>query len=169
MNTDRIHPYVNNVDVSGLLAAAAEAQIPGELQRHAHPWIATVGRLHVEKKSQSTIELQSRLAERGMQATGVLVGGGAYRETLEHQSVDLGVQDRVLFLGQLPQPQGMAIAAAADFYFAPMQGNALIEAMAADVASSLMTIPSIGSTSTSAPLGWCRRGTSTPRRRRSSN
>ena len=131
MNVHRIFPYVNNVDVTGLLAAAAGAELPCELRWQARPWIATVGRLHLEKKSKSTIELQSRLAEQGVPATCVLVGDGAYKETLVQYSDELGVQDRILFLGQLPQPQGMAVAAAADFYFAPMQGNALIEAMAA--------------------------------------
>jgi glycosyltransferase involved in cell wall biosynthesis len=121
---------MNNVDVTGLLAAAAVAKLPCELGRRTRPWIATVGRLHLEKKSKSTIELQSRLAEQGVPATCVLVGDGAYKEALVHHSDELGVQDRILFLGPLPQPQGMAVAAAADFYFAPMQGDALIESMA---------------------------------------
>ncbi|WP_426527683.1 glycosyltransferase family 4 protein [Bradyrhizobium sp. McL0615] len=131
MNVDGIFPYVNNVDVTALLMAARQSEIPIELQRRDHPWIVTVGRLHNEKKSKSVIDLQYRLAEMGLHATGVFVGEGPYRDELLCHSMDLGVQDCVLFLGQLPQPQGMAVAAASDFYFAPMQGNALIEAMAA--------------------------------------
>jgi glycosyltransferase involved in cell wall biosynthesis len=131
MNVERIFPYVNNVDVMALSAAAAQARIPRELENRPRPWIVTVGRLHIEKKPKSAIELQVRLAERGVLGTGILVGDGEARAELQRLSNDLGMHDRLVFLGQLSQPEGMAVAAASDYYFAPMQGNAMIEAMAA--------------------------------------
>jgi glycosyltransferase involved in cell wall biosynthesis len=131
MSVERIFPYVNNVDVSALLTAAGQIGIPRELDGRPHPWIVTVGRLHAEKKSNSVIELQMRLAERGLQATGILVGDGPDSDLLERLSSELGVRDHIVFLGRLPQAEGVSVAAASDFYFAPMQGNALIEAMAA--------------------------------------
>jgi glycosyltransferase involved in cell wall biosynthesis len=130
VRAERIFPYLHNVDVATLSVGAAKTRIPEALEDRQRPWVVTVGRLHQEKKSRDAVELQSKLAKNGMPGTGILVGDGEARVSLERLSTELGVHNRMVFMGQLSQLEGMAIAAASDFYFAPMQGNALIEAMA---------------------------------------
>jgi glycosyltransferase involved in cell wall biosynthesis len=72
----------------------------------------------------------------------VVIGDGPCREALERVAVELGVADRVRFLGQLPHPEAVARAAACDLFVMPGVeepfGVAFVEAMAAGV-------PAIGS------------------------
>jgi glycosyltransferase involved in cell wall biosynthesis len=131
MKPERIFPYVHNVDVGALTIDASQARLPGLLKDRPRPWTITVGRLHPEKKPEAAVKLQAKLAQAGLPGTGILVGDGEARKKLEQLARDLGISNRVVFTGQLSQPEGMALAGASDFYFAPLQGNAMIEAMAA--------------------------------------
>jgi glycosyltransferase involved in cell wall biosynthesis len=72
----------------------------------------------------------------------LVVGDGPCREPLERLAAELGVADRVRFLGQLPNPEAVARAAACDLFVMPGVeepfGVAFVEAMAAG-------LPAIGS------------------------
>jgi glycosyltransferase involved in cell wall biosynthesis len=72
----------------------------------------------------------------------LVVGDGPCREQLERLAAELGVADRVRFLGQLPNPEAVAQAAACDLFVLPGVeepfGVAFVEAMAAG-------LPAIGS------------------------
>ncbi len=71
-----------------------------------------------------------------------MIGDGPCREPLERLAGELGVADRVRFLGQLPNPEAVARAAACDLFVMPGVeepfGVAFVEAMAAG-------LPAIGS------------------------
>jgi glycosyltransferase involved in cell wall biosynthesis len=72
----------------------------------------------------------------------LVIGDGPRRRPLEHLAAELGVSDRVRFLGQLPNPDAVARAAACDLFVMPGVeepfGVAFVEAMAAG-------LPAIGS------------------------
>ncbi len=72
----------------------------------------------------------------------LVIGDGPCRVDLEHLAVRLAVADRVRFLGQLPNPEAVARAAACDLFVMPGVeepfGVAFVEAMAAG-------LPAIGS------------------------
>ena len=72
----------------------------------------------------------------------LVIGDGPCREGLERLAVELGVADRVRFLGQLPNPEAVARAAGCDLFVMPGVeepfGVAFVEAMAAG-------LPAIGS------------------------
>ena len=72
----------------------------------------------------------------------LVIGEGPCREPLQRLAVELGVAERVRFVGQLPNPQAVARAAACDLFVMPGVeepfGVAFVEAMAAG-------LPAIGS------------------------
>jgi glycosyltransferase involved in cell wall biosynthesis len=72
----------------------------------------------------------------------LVIGDGPCREPLERLAAELGVADRVRFLGQLDNPEAVARAAACDLFVMPGVeepfGIAFVEAMAAG-------LPAIGS------------------------
>ena len=72
----------------------------------------------------------------------VVIGDGPCRAGLERLATELGVSDRVRFLGQLPNPDAVARAATCDLFVMPGVeepfGVAFVEAMAAG-------LPAIGS------------------------
>ena len=72
----------------------------------------------------------------------LVIGDGPRRRPLEHLAAELGVSDRVRFLGQLDNPDARARAAACDLFVMPGVeepfGVAFVEAMAAG-------LPAIGS------------------------
>jgi glycosyltransferase involved in cell wall biosynthesis len=72
----------------------------------------------------------------------LIIGDGPCRPGLEQLAAELGLADRVRFLGQLPNPEAVARAAACDLFVMPGVeepfGVAFVEAMAAG-------LPAIGS------------------------
>ena len=72
----------------------------------------------------------------------LVIGDGPRRDGLERLAIELGVADRVRFLGQLPNPEAVACAAGCDLFVMPGVeepfGVAFVEAMAAG-------LPAIGS------------------------
>jgi glycosyltransferase involved in cell wall biosynthesis len=126
----RIQPYLNNVDAAALADLAACTPLPAAVRDLPRPWIVNVGRLHPEKLTDDAIRALAELRARGLAARLVLVGDGPMHPDLVRLAAELGVAEHVVFLGALPLAQALATVRAADIYFAPYQGNALVEAMA---------------------------------------
>jgi glycosyltransferase involved in cell wall biosynthesis len=82
------------------------------------------------------------LLDPGRRPEYLVIGDGPRRQWLERLAVELEVADRVRFVGQLPNPEAVARAAACDLFVMPGVeepfGVAFVEAMAAGV-------PAIGS------------------------
>ena len=110
------------------------------------PLVGVVARLQPEKGVASFLKAAARVAEEVPAATFVVVGDGPLRKELFGLAEELGVQDRVLFLGFRPDAQ--ALLELMDVVAVPSvsEGTPLVvlEAMAAGVpvvASSVGGIP----------------------------
>ncbi len=100
----RFHP---GVDAS---AARAEYGLEGG------PWLLTVARLVPHKGVDVTLEALARLAPSRAGLRYAVAGEGPDRERLEARAAELGVADRVRFLGAVPEDLLPGLYAAADLY-----------------------------------------------------
>jgi glycosyltransferase involved in cell wall biosynthesis len=98
---------------------------------------------HLVKRKRHDVVLRAlALLDPAQRPEYLVVGDGPCRDPLERLASELGVADRVRFLGQLPNPEAVAQAAACDLFVLPGVeepfGVAFVEAMAAG-------LPAIGS------------------------
>ncbi len=118
--------------------------------------ITCIGTLHEVKGQRYLIEAAADLVRRGVDIQVAFVGDGPDRERLERQVAELGLGDRVAFLGQRPRAQVIERLAETDVLVAPSVPTSggkreglpvvLIEALAAGVAvvaSHLSGIPEL--------------------------
>ncbi len=118
------------------------ADIPPAIpSRNGRARIVTVAHLVQRKRHDVVLRALARL-EPAHRPEYLVIGDGPCRDGLERLAVELGVADRVRFLGQLPNPEAVARAAACDVFVMPGVeepfGVAYVEAMAAG-------LPAIGS------------------------
>ena len=118
------------------------ADIPPAIpSRNGRARIVTVAHLVQRKRHDVVLRALARL-EPAHRPEYLVIGDGPCRDGLERLAVELGVADRVRFLGQLPNPEAVARAAACDVFVMPGVeepfGVAFVEAMAAG-------LPAIGS------------------------
>jgi glycosyltransferase involved in cell wall biosynthesis len=96
-----------------------------------------VGRFAPLKNVALLIDAFSRLAHRRGQARLLLVGDGPLEPALRKQAAVLGVQDRIVFAGSIPNQQLAPYYSAADVFALPSKfdnsPNAVLEAMACEV------------------------------------
>ncbi len=96
----------------GLDASAART----EYGLDGGPWLLTVARLVPHKGVDVALEALARLAPSRPGLRYAVAGEGPDRERLEARAAELGVADRVRFLGGVPEPLLPALYAAADAY-----------------------------------------------------
>jgi teichuronic acid biosynthesis glycosyltransferase TuaC len=77
--------------------------------RHARPTIVTVAHLHARKRHAVVLHALAELRP-DVRPDYVVIGGGGGRAPLEALAADLGLSERVRFLGQLPNVQALAEA-----------------------------------------------------------
>lgn len=103
--------------------------------------MVTVAHLVARKRHEVVLRAMS-LLDPARRPEYLVIGDGPRREPLERLAAELGVADRVRFLGQLPNPDAVAGAATCDLFVMPGVeepfGVAFVEAMAAG-------LPAIGS------------------------
>jgi teichuronic acid biosynthesis glycosyltransferase TuaC len=103
--------------------------------------MVTVAHLVARKRHEVVLRALARL-DPAHRPEYLVIGDGPCRSGLERLASELGVGDRVRFLGQLPNPEAVARAAACDLFVMPGVeepfGVAFVEAMAAG-------LPAIGS------------------------
>ena len=103
--------------------------------------IVTVAHLVARKRHATILRALAEL-DPARRPEYLVIGDGPCREPLARLAAELGVADRVRFLGQLPNPEAVAAAAACDLFVMPGVeepfGVAFVEAMAAG-------LPAIGS------------------------
>jgi teichuronic acid biosynthesis glycosyltransferase TuaC len=103
--------------------------------------MVTVAHLVARKRHEVVLRALARL-EPARRPEYLVIGDGPCRAGLERLAAELGVADRVRFLGQLPNPEAVARAAACDLFVMPGVeepfGVAFVEAMAAG-------LPAVGS------------------------
>jgi teichuronic acid biosynthesis glycosyltransferase TuaC len=111
----------------------------------AAPWgvvrMVTVAHLVARKRHEVVLRALARL-DPARRPEYLIIGDGPCRPGLEQLAAELDVADQVRFLGQLPNPEAVARAAACDLFVMPGVeepfGVAFVEAMAAG-------LPAIGS------------------------
>jgi rhamnosyl/mannosyltransferase len=105
-------------DFSGLDRQFADSATTARLDDFAagRPLLLTVGR-HVYYKGYEF--LLSAMAQLRSEAALVMIGTGPVSATLHQQTVDLGLQQRVLFLGQVDQPALVAAMHRCDVFCLP--------------------------------------------------
>jgi glycosyltransferase involved in cell wall biosynthesis len=133
MARDRIAAWVQEFDLR-VVDAVPDAEAPEELLSAQRPLICTVGRLHPEKLPGDVVRIFAGAVANGRPGTLALVGDGSERAALEKYVAENGIESRVIFLGQLPLRRAIATMKACDLMIAPMQGTALVEAMASELA-----------------------------------
>lgn len=103
--------------------------------------MVTVAHLVARKRHEVVLRALARL-DPARRPEYLVIGDGPCRDPLERLALELGVADRVRFLGQLPNPEALARAAGCDLFVMPGVeepfGVAFVEAMAAG-------LPAIGS------------------------
>ncbi len=132
----KVHFWRNGLDA---LVAAPEATIDPAQARAALGLaqddfvLVTATRLTRWKRVDRAVDAVARLRSDGIAARLLIVGDGEERLNLERQARDLTLQDRVTFVGPVPQPQVQRYLAAADVFLSVNElsnvGNSLLEAM----------------------------------------
>ncbi len=129
------------VEVVHLGADAPIAAVSDAASGNGRIRMVTVAHL-VERKRHEVVLRAIALLDPARRPEYLVIGDGPRRAGLERLAVELGVADRVRFLGQLPNPEAVARAAACDLFVMPGVeepfGVAFVEAMAAG-------LPAIGS------------------------
>ncbi len=114
---------------------------PAVAARNGHTRIVTVAHLVARKRHEVVLQALARL-DPARRPEYLVIGDGPCRPGLEHLATELGLADRVRFVGQLPNPEAVARAARCDLFVMPGVeepfGVAFVEAMAAG-------LPAIGS------------------------
>lgn len=113
-----------------------------------HTRVLFVGRLTTEKHVEVTLAAVAKLATEIPEITLDLVGGGDQRRSLELTAQRLGITDRVVFYGRVPEDELRALYTKADVFaiasIAELQSIATMEAMASGlpiVAANAVALP----------------------------
>ena len=91
------------------------------------PTILVVARLQQVKLVDHVIRAAAVLKERGRFVKVLLAGGGPYRETLEALAAELGVTDRIMFLGDCDQSWLWRVVPKVSMIVSPLTGRAMAE------------------------------------------
>jgi glycosyltransferase involved in cell wall biosynthesis len=106
------------IDFGRFAPEAADASVRSTIADFARgrPVALTVGR-HVYYKGYAY--LLSAMARLSAEAVLVMIGTGVLSEALQRQARELGITDRVLFMGEVGHPQLVAAMHACDFFCLP--------------------------------------------------
>lgn len=108
------------------LRAAKEKRT--EVSPHNTFKLICVVRLHVEKAVDHLIRMMEILKNRGVPAELTIIGDGDDRQRLEKMTQDLGLTDRIVFLGWKKNGELPDYLVNADAFVAPSAGGSLREA-----------------------------------------
>ena len=131
----------NPVDIAGLQARARMTpSVP--LPSRGTPQLVSVGRLHRQKGYDLLLPAFQQLLQRWPKAGLWLIGEGPDRAKLETQAVELGLQERIQFLGFISDPAPHVRAA--DVYVCSSRYEGFSNAMAEALALGTPAVASAG-------------------------
>jgi glycosyltransferase involved in cell wall biosynthesis len=134
MDEAKISPWIQPLDLREVQEARAE-NAPPSVHAAEHPRIVVLGRLHPEKLALDAFDIFVKAVADGAKGSLVFVGDGLDRPEIEARAKAAGLSGRVIITGLVPHKQAMDILKACDLSIAPMQGSALLETLAAGIAT----------------------------------
>jgi glycosyltransferase involved in cell wall biosynthesis len=90
--------------------------------------ILYVGRLHKEKMVKDLIGMLRLIQEKGLRARLRIVGDGPERQNLEELATNIGVREKIDFIGSRPSEDLVDYYKHADVFVSPLTGTSLREA-----------------------------------------
>jgi glycosyltransferase involved in cell wall biosynthesis len=134
MEEQKIAAWIQPLDLREVQEANAE-DAPNAVLQAEHPRIVVLGRLHPEKLALDAFEIFEKAIAGGAKGSLIFVGDGLDRAEIEARAKAAGFAERVVITGLVPHKEAMAILKACDLSIAPMQGSALLETLAAGLAT----------------------------------
>lgn len=99
--------------------------------------ICSTGRLHWKKGFEYALLAMKRLGQKGLNFRYEIIGGGVELEKLAFMAHDLGIRDKVFFVGALSSVEVISRLESCDIFVSPSLSegisNAVLEAMAMEV------------------------------------
>ena len=111
---------------------SAEAMI-AELGLQRSPFSITISRLEYLKKPDDVLQVIAEVRKRGLLLKGIMIGDGRMADELKRLSIELGIQDGIVFAGNRSQEWIASILPHALVVIGPSMGRALTEAALACV------------------------------------
>jgi glycosyltransferase involved in cell wall biosynthesis len=140
LSGDRGFVLPNTIDFSPFSPGLKRPDLLDEYNLHGRDVLMTMGRLVSRKRAKGfdkILEVLPDIAKERPRVTYLIAGKGPDRTRLEHKAVELGIRDRVVFTGFVPEDEKADYYRLADLYVMPSQGEGfglvLLEAMACGI------------------------------------
>ncbi len=137
---DKCHILPNCIDLLQFSPSSKNAPLLSRHKLNNKTVLMTLGRLvsaDRHKGFDEVLEVLPRLIERLPNVVYLIVGDGPDRDRLEHKASSLGVADRVVFTGLIPELEKVAYYSLADVFVMPSRGEGFgivyLEAMACGI------------------------------------
>lgn len=102
--------YGERIATPTVIPIAASTMLPNAVPLPPHPFpfaLITVGRLEPEKRIEDILDALARIKDAYPAVGLIVVGDGRERRKLESRAAELGLSERVLFLGARPDAWGL--------------------------------------------------------------
>jgi phosphatidylinositol alpha-1,6-mannosyltransferase len=137
---DRIFLIPNAIDLSLYSPGKPTADIRKELKIRSGPVIMTLGRMDASERAKGfdeVLEAMPSLVEDFPTLTYVLAGDGSDRPRLESKARKLGVRERTVFTGYVPEEKKLDLYRSMDLFVMPSRlegfGYVFLEALASGI------------------------------------
>ena len=133
-----VERYGNRISEPSVIPVAIDPVVPEKIRLPAHPFtfaLITVGRLEPEKRIEDILAALKLVVPHYPMVGLFIVGEGRERGKLERMARSLGVENKVVFLGDRPDARGLMASAQAFIQASAYEGygRTLIEAALAKV------------------------------------
>ncbi|MDP6526401.1 MAG: glycosyltransferase [Kiritimatiellia bacterium] len=149
---DRTFVVQSGLDIAALDAVGADYSLREKSDRpHL---VGGIGKLSPKKNWQLMVRTAAHLADQTADIQWILVGDGPERENLERLVEDLGIQDRFLFTGFVPDAVGLLKAMDTLFFPSLMEGASVTVRQAMAVGVPVVAVDAPGTSESLAGHGW---------------
>ena len=137
---DKCHILPNCIDIQQFCPSSKNEQLLSRHNLKNKTVLMTLGRLDSAERYKGfdeVLEVLPRLIEQLPNVVYLIVGAGKDRTRLERKAISLGVADRVVFAGLIPESEKVAYYSLADVFVMPSRGEGFgivyLEAMACGI------------------------------------
>lgn len=124
----RIFVVPNAVDTTQFTPIVARDEaMAAELGLTGKEVVGFLGSFYPYEGLSTLLEAMARLAAQRPQLRALLVGGGPYEQALREQAATLGIRDRVVFVGRVPQSDVNRLYSVADLLVYPRLSTRVTE------------------------------------------